>query len=388
MHIQKSHIIITAILLLFTSMCIEPFDPPRGDFEDLLVIEGLITDEVDPQIIRISRSFPIDTVQFLPENGAEVMVMDDLGNEHQLQSVGSGEYQTPSGFQGVKDRTYQLFVTTSKGEIIQSDPVTLKSTPKIDSISWEINSRLNDEGILIDGVQIYINTHDPNNDTWNYRWQWEETWEFNARYHSSFQWAPNGDVEVRTENIYTCWSTVKSQNIFVGSSGKLTTDVISAHPIHYVSASGSNRLIKKYSILVKQYALSEAAWFFWQQMEKMNQDLGSLFAPQPTAVKGNLINISEPEKPVIGYFDASTVDEMRLFISKEELGDMRVYTGYHNCTYDTLLFAAIPGYDYKHHSNPLDLIYGIIFPIGYSVSSSECSDCRLYGVNIKPDFWE
>lgn len=388
MHFRKLHIAIATLLSLLFGRCIEPFDPPVSDFQDLLVIEGTITNSAEPQQVLISRSIPIDTNQFIPENGADVKIIDDMGGEYQLLPTGEGIYQTPVDFQGIVGHTYQLFVTTGSGEIIQSDPITMSSVPKIDSISWEVTSKLNDDGNWIDGIQIYINTHDPNNETWNYRWQWEETWEFNTKYHSLYKWASNGDVEERSENIYTCWSTYNSQNILIGSSGKLTTDIISKQPIHYVSSSGSNRLSKKYSILVKQYALSEAAWLFWQQMGKMNQDLGSLFAPQATAVKGNLKNITNPENPVIGYFDASAVDEMRLFITNKELGDMRVYTGYHNCTFDTLLLAQIQDFPYKNYFNPLDLVYVMVFPLGYSLSSVECSDCRLHGVNIKPDFWE
>jgi hypothetical protein len=374
---------------LFVSRCIEPFDPPRGDFDDLLVIEGLITDAPEPQLIRISRSFPLDTTQYIPENGATVVILDDMGNEYQLQSAGNGEYLTLPDFQGEPGRTYQLLVTTANEEMIQSDPVTMKKVPEIDSISWKVVSRLNDEGELIDGVQIYVNTHDPENQTWNYRWQWKETWEFNARYHSYYQWSANGMVEVRPDNIYTCWTTKTSGKILIESSSKLTNDIIFQYPLHYVSSTSSNRLSKKYSILVKQYALSDAAWFFWQQMEKMNQNMGTIFAPQPTAVVGNLHNINIPAKTVIGYFDASGIKEKRIFISKEDLGDMDVYSGYKGCTLDTLLLSGIPKYPNKQYYIPvIDVLDERGFTIGYWISSKRCADCTMYGVNTKPDFWE
>jgi len=395
-HIRKLHIAIAVFISLFMSMCIEHFDPPLGDFEDLLVIEGLITNSAEPQKVMISRSSRIDTTHFIPENSANVRIIDDLGNEYQLLQIGDGEYQASSEFQGTTGRTYQLFVTTEKGEIIQSDPVTMLSVPRIDSISWEISSRFNDEGDLMDGVQIYVNTHDPNNETWNYRWQWEETWEFNTRYRSELQWDPNGTVEPRPENIYTCWSTVKSQNIHIGSSDNLATDIISSEPIRYVSSSESNRLNVKYSILVKQYALSESAWYYYKQLGKMNQELGSLFAPQPTPVTGNLINITDPGIPVLGYFDASEVNEKRIFISrKEELGEMQEYSGYKSCFNDILTFFFIPGYTpyvqgyaFERAHNPLRLFYIDVSPIGFYYSTIECSDCRLYGTNKKPVFWE
>lgn len=384
------HIALAMIVAYFGSRCIEPFDPPRGNFDDLLVVEGLITDAAGPQMIRLTRSFPLDTTQYLPEEGATVKILDDLGNEYQLQDAGNGEYYTPwPGFQGQTGQTYQLLITTSGGALIQSDPVIMKKTPGIDSVSWEVVSTLNDEGEQIPGVQIYVSTHDPENQTWNYRWNWEETWEFTAPYHSFYQWAPNGMVEVRPENIYTCWSTATSGEILIESSSKLADDIIFRYPLHYVSSLASNRLSKKYSILVKQYALSDAAWFFWQQMEKMNQNMGTLFAPQPTAVTGNLYSVSAPGTPVLGYFDASGVKEQRIFITREDLEDMDAYSGYHGCQRDTLLFAEIPDYPYKRYYNPIDEHMndmGIV--IGYFISTLECTDCTLHGVNKKPDFWE
>ncbi len=391
MDIFRKNIALIILLPFLFVMCIEPFDPPAGgDYENLMVIEGLLTDSPEPQTIHISRSIPLDTQLYVPDNTASVKILDDSGNEYQLQSIGNGEYTTSwPEFQGAPGRTYQLLVTTEDGEIIQSDPVTMMNVPDIDSISWEITSHVNDNGDNIPGVQIYVSTHDPANNTWNYRWELEETWEFHAPYHSFYQWAPNGMVEMRTNNIYTCWTTNFPDKILTGSSSQLTNDIIYQFPLLYISSEQSNRLSEEYSLLVKQYALSDPSKLFWQQLKKMNENMGSLFAPQPTAVTGNLHNITNNSKTVIGYFDASGIKEKRIFISKEELEYMDVYSGYQGCKKDTLLAAQIPGFSYKNHTNPIDEIMNDMgFTIGYSVSNIECTDCTLRGTNTKPDFWE
>lgn len=390
MQARCSNIVLLLALSFLVMTCIEPFDPPKSGFENLLVIEALITDSHEPQTVHISRSIPLDTTFYVPENAATVKIFDDAGNEYRLEPAGNGIYTTPwPDFQAVPGRSYQLEVTTENGDLIRSDPVIMGKTPDIDSVSWEISSRLNDEGEDIPGVQIYVSTHDPENQTWYYHWQLEETWEFHAAYHSFYQWSANGWVEMRPENIYTCWSTHLPDKILIGSSSKLTEDVIARLPLLYVSSDASNRLSRKYSLLVKQYALSESAWLYWQQLKKMNENMGSLFAPQPTAVTGNLHDDSNKGKPVIGFFDVSAVKTKRIFISKEELEDMDVYSGYQGCKKDTLLNAQIPGYYYKDYMNPVDEVTNDMgFTIGYYVSSIECTDCRLHGTNIKPDFWE
>jgi hypothetical protein len=390
MNISRSNIALFLFLQILFTSCIEPFNPPKTNYEYFIVIEGTITDSPEPQIIRISRTIPLDTILYVPDNTAKVSILDDSGNEYLLQSTGNGEYATSwPDFQATPGQTYQLHVITENGEIIQSDPVTMMKVPDIDSVSWKITSRFNDEGQNVPGVQIYISTHDPGNNTRNYRWELEETWEFTAPYHSFYQWSSNGWVEMRPENIYTCWTTNLPDNILIGSSAQLSDDIISEFPLLYISSEGSNRLSEEYSLLVRQYALSESSRLFWQQMKKMNEAMGSLFAPQPSAVTGNLHNISNEGEPVIGYFDASEVKETRIFIPKEELEDMNVFSGYYGCTKDTLLMFEIPHYDLKSHTNPIDEVKNDMgFTVGFTISNIECTDCTLHGTNIKPDFWQ
>ncbi len=389
MRFSYLNIVVIVILGLVVLRCIEPFDPPKEDFQDLLVIEGLITDEAKPHQITISRTFPIDTLLKIPVNGASASIVDDLGNKYGLQPVGDGKYETSwPEFQGQPGRTYQLLVTTSLGDMIQSDPVVMKKVPEIDSVSWEISTRLLDDGTVTDGVQIYVSTHDPDNETRNYRWQYIETWEFNTPYPTYYKWSGN-QIVVRDENISKCWTNNSSDEILIGSSGNLSDDIISLYPLVYISANASNRLRIKYSILVRQYALSDEAWFYWKQMKKMNQEMGNLFAPQPTAVQGNLHNVTRPQIPVIGYFDASGVKEKRIFISSHDLDGMKVYSGYDYCPVDSLRLADISKYPFKNSRNPMyTYLNEMGFVAGYLMSTIQCTDCTLRGENVKPDFWE
>ena len=389
MNFSYKNILFFILLSLTVLRCIEPFDPPRDDFKSVLVIEGLITNAPEPQTIVISRSFPIDTLVHLPVDGADVSITDDAGNTYALTGVGNGQYVTKwPEFQGVAGKTYQLIVVAPGEELIQSDPVVMKKVPKIDSISWERTTRLENDGSETEGVQIYVSTHDPQNETGNYRWQYEETWEFNTPYPSFYKWTPSGDITLRDENISKCWADEISDKILISSTSKLASDVVSLFPITFVSATESNRLSIRYSILVRQFALTDDALFFWKQLKKMNQEMGGLFSPQPTAVEGNLHNITNPDKQVVGYFEASEVDEKRIFINRWELPDMRVYSGYHRCEVDTLLYADIPAYPFKTSTNPVNTVMNEMgFTIGYSISTKECTDCRLYGENKKPDFW-
>ncbi len=75
----RRSICVFAVLLSFFIGCTEPFEAPEEDFEDILVIDALITSQEKHQEIYISNTFLFgSTVQ--TENGASVSISDDMGN--------------------------------------------------------------------------------------------------------------------------------------------------------------------------------------------------------------------------------------------------------------------------------------------------------------------
>ena len=160
--------------------------------------------------------------------------------------------------------------------------------------------------------------------------------------------------------------------------------------------AGSEELRIRFSILVKQYALTQEAYQYWEALKKNTEDIGTLFDPLPSQLTGNVHSLANPEEPVIGYIGASAVQEKRIFVGKEELPeDWRPF--HPACPIDSLLpvppqtmqdiVRRFSGGNYM----PVSEIYapmGPPSPIGYMGASIQCVDCRVYGTNIKPAFWE
>ena len=90
------------ILFLLLSGCVESYDPvlDESDAMDLLVVEGLITDETGPFGIRLTSSAPVYNKdpnvvnEFSPVSGAEVQIYDDQGNFYMLFENEPGWYET------------------------------------------------------------------------------------------------------------------------------------------------------------------------------------------------------------------------------------------------------------------------------------------------------
>jgi len=73
----------------------------------------------------------------------------------------------------------------------------------------------------------------------------------------------------------------------------------------------------KYSILVKQYALTADAYKFWQTLKLTRNNLER--SPLPSEVPGNIHCSNDKTEPVIGFISVGAVRQKRIFISSAHL---------------------------------------------------------------------
>ena len=366
------------MLLLVTVGCIDPYQPPEiNSNENHLVVDGFLDVSKGASTVKLSRLQNLqDTETPAAESRATVIIKDQSGNTFRLLEQSEGDYFV-SGLYLDAGTKCRLEIETKDGKKYISDEILIKNAPEIDSISWKTED---------EGVQVYVNSHDPEGNTRYYRWEYEETWQFHARYDSRYEYK-NGNIVRRIESIYRCWNTVSSRDINVSSTVKLKEDIISEYPLFYIPGS-SPKLREKISILVRQFALSREAYDYYKDLKSNTENLGTLFDPQPFQLTGNIHNINDPEEPVIGYFTSSSVTDKRIFINSGQLPTWRKENPYATCEADSVLNADLP--DYIDDYYIIDEIYNMMgMIIGYRmVGTSYCADCRTRGTNIKPEFWE
>ncbi|MEL7341612.1 MAG: DUF4249 family protein, partial [Bacteroidota bacterium] len=249
------------------------------------------------------------------------------------------------------------------------------------------------------GAQILINTSDPEQQSRFFRYDWIETWKYAVILPANYEYI--GNNQTRTIQAYpTCYHTQPSSGIHIASSVQNDEDRLLGFPLYFVSTS-TNRLDRRYSILVRQYVMSEEEFFFWKTIKESTENVGTLFDRQPQSRLGNLQNLNDPAEPVLGYFSASAVSSKRIYISRTELPPgTGVVNGNLECyqTLDTLqLFEA--GFtqedrDFNVFSriNSGQVFYDLANrPVvtGYVFTTRGCSDCREQGgTEVVPDFWE
>ena len=377
------------LIALGNSHCKKSYAPPEINANHLfLTVYGLInTGSNSVSSFKLTRSQNLsDTVAEIPELGATVLIQGSDGNRYPLVDTGShGNYMSdPLSLDATKKFT--LLITTSDGEQYQSDPVTPKSTPPIDSLTWTLGM---DGAANTQAVNIYLNTHDPTNNTRFYRWDFTETWEHDSKY-KIFYIVENKKIVYEsdlTKHNWYCWSSDFSTNVLIGNSANLSADRIDQAPIARILQNDSKMDIK-YSILVRQYAMDAAAYDYWILVQKNSQSLGGLFDIQPAQFTGNVHNLTIPSEPVYGYVSASSVQEKRIFISNDSL------PGWKSPTLSCQMFAYPPqksilDYDGTDPNITFYAFDTINIPPNQILIETKCMDCTYQGgTTTKPPFWQ
>ena len=308
---QKINLLYLALSVLVITACKKPFTPTElaVDPHQYLVIEGFINSGNDSTFIHLSRTKKVDTLRtIINESGAVVSVESDQNGTYPLVEQRAGIYASaPLNLD--PSHKYRLRIKTTDGKEYLSDFVPVKQTPAIDDIGFHAKS---------DGLQVYVNTHDANNNTRYYRWDYIETWQFRTRYRSG--WISNriDSIVPRKFDVYDCFQSDTSANIVIANTNKLTQDIVSEFPVAVIPTS-SEKIETKYSILVKQYGLTSDAYAFWESLQKNTEKLGSIFDVLPSEVQSNFRCVSNPAEMVIGYLSVGTVSTKRVFIAKDQL---------------------------------------------------------------------
>ena len=368
---SMQQILLLSFLLLLNG-CIVQFIPETSENQELLVVEGLLTDQPGPNTIKLSTSLPLGGISAAkPLQGCNVTISDDLGIFFSLYETEAGTYVTED-LNGIVGRSYTLHIKTNElyhNLSYESFPMEMKPCPPIDSIYYEKlfikENPLN--SIYPDACQIYLDTHDPENNCRFYRWEYSETWEFRLPYP-----VPNN----------RCWILSSSDIINIKSTSSFAEDRINRYPLNFISNT-TDRLKEKYSILVNQYSLNEDEFTYWEKLQNIAEQVGGLYDITPSSIPNNIWCIENPNEKVLGYFSVSASSSKRIFIKDRFSGIINLYTA---CIADTIFGGTqIPNLG----TSIWVLVDHPLPPPAYRVITytKGCYDCSVRGTTIEPSFW-
>ncbi len=384
-------IFILLVAAIVFNSCTEAYPLVTNRFEDVLVVEANLTNELKKQEVKLTKSARFEDEGYQSETGAEVFITDDAGNKYNF-SEDSDKYVSDVEFQAVSNTKYQLHINTKDGRSFASSPELLTTVNPMQSVVAAIEQK--DD---INGVGIRVNSFDPTSTSTYYRFEYEETYKVIAPkwMPTKLVWDGGPTFEANSKSTQTCYGSKKSIDLMLLSTNKLKEDRVD-YLIRFISDQ-DYIITHRYSILVKQYVESQAAYNFYNTLNKTASSGGTITSPtQPGLLLGNLRSTNGDSK-ITGYFDVCSVSTERIYFNYEDLFPGKFPPPYAvDCTqfcYAEEPNNPVPCTHCCHYLDDLPL--GKIRYFSGDGSSTistywvdaPCGDCTTIASNIKPSFW-
>ena len=383
---SKGNIFLLLVALILVSSCIKSYIPQiKSKDTNKFVVMGRVDRNDSIQTVKISQTSSISDPHYIPVVGCFVTISDNKNHSFVMYGHGDGTYKgwvDPQYM--VPGSKFKVTIVTRDNERLESDYDQMPVVSNIDSVYYQRKQiQGNEPGMITDGIQFYLNMSGNSSDSRLYKYNIYETWEYHTKW--PIQWWFDGTIHHEyppDSSRMVCWRTKKISDVYTLNTNNLTKNAFNQFPINFVS-NETSRLTYGYSLLVEQVALSDAAYNFWDRMRLNSSKSGSLYETQPLIVLGNMHDISNPDRDVLGFFSAVSSQRKRIFV--KDVPDLPKY--YPNYCHITLLRFGLRELMLNPNGYPYYLT-GDEKRYGSSVYTSECVDCLLLGgVNKKPDFW-
>ncbi len=390
-------------MILFS--CTEPYLLQTSNFEEALVIEATLTNELKTQEIKLTKTYRLEENGPVFVENANVTIEDDLGNVYNFIE-GDEIYESQNQFQATVGRKYKLTIITN-GKTYTSTQEVLSTINPIQNIE------IHDKTIAgVRGAEIKVKAFDPTSSSKYYRYEFEETYKIIAP-----KWLPYTTTvdpitkalifTPRTYEARTCYSTKKSNELLLHSTTNLSEDRVD-FTVRFIPVT--NPIIThRYSILVKQYIQNLASYTYYNTLKAISGSGSSILSHnQPGFFSGNITCESNPNEKVIGFFDVSSLSSQRIFFNFEDIFPNTNQPDYFFDCYDGCLEAdpfMCPGaYNYcfggginstcagpfvesdLNNTPQRQLYYSGPNPI-YLIPPP-CGDCTTFSSNVVPTFWQ
>jgi hypothetical protein len=373
----------TIIFIAFIMLsCIYEFQLKEGNYENFLVIYGMVTTENGPHEVTILKTSNIESTVADSVCNANVTISDDKENTMPLTEVSAGRYHTPETFTGQIGTKYKLHIELQDGQRYESEYVELIDVNGISELRAEhITKQATGTTKTEEGYQFYINTEQSNCEQKYYKWDVFEDWEFHLPYYIYLYW--DGISITRVDIPNSCYHNSHVKDILIANTDDFQTNYLTNYPLNFVSKS--HKLKFGYGITVRQYALSDFSYNFWKSAVE-NTSPDPINSKQLYQLNGNLKCISNPDEPVFGIFEASAVKTTSIEVEKLPSQDYDQY----NCGSIGWIPDVLPQYLTGWHPDPAYLGIPVASASGgwTVVDSKACIFCDFAGgTMVRPEYW-
>lgn len=334
--LRKVSLFIGLFVTLFS--CVEPFEIKYDLNQKVIIVEGVLSDEIGDQIIIIKQSTPNLTgsssqIIGLEKANVEILVNNTEKIQFTESTVNLGNYIGPPNFRAVLGNTYQLLITTAQGQKFASKSEKIKKGSEVKKVyqKFEAIGKPLDKNYKVQH-SIYLDTEDPATKGDNYLWKWKlfeaqeicRTCEPQERYYPTpYPGRCVKDLPNFLRNtIYDyqcasggCWEIIHSlkSNVMTDdfSNGKtITGRLIAEVPLYQLNAGAL--------IQISQQSIDVDAYKYMKILIDQNQNSGGLADTPPVSLVGNITSVDGARETVAGYFRVTDESVYKYWIDRSD----------------------------------------------------------------------
>jgi hypothetical protein len=342
-------LILSSIAL--TEGCVERLEIEQIGVSKLpIVIEGFISNQTGPYVVKIKQSFTVGTSSSYeaPVSVKKLTVSDNVGNEEDFQEVKTGVYQTSAnGIQGVVNRVYKLRVELLNGKVYESTPDTLRAYGTMDSVYANLRTFSELNGTKKHFIDIYFDAHSEYSGSYYFIWKFKGTFKVVTSAELDKNEEPCGDIDCTGCSICnrvqkcsgirnfgtprdpifrrvgpclccTCWYNIFNDSPILSDyqlvqSGKFIRIRAGVIPI--------DDWILQHKIYadVNQFSVTRQAYLFYKAIKDQQEGSTSLFQPASGRIPENFNQTIGIKEPVLGLFYAASVQTKTIVLTKRDV---------------------------------------------------------------------
>lgn len=326
----------TLVLLLALANCVRETDFSQDNTDpNTLVVSGAFSDGTGPHVLRLTRPGGVKRQFFEPVAGAQATLSDEkTGARYEYEEItppdGSPMYYQLTQVQGIPGHVYTLEIRLPGGETYRSRPQTMPERIEADSAAvrgeWYTTVNANGKIVKEPYAYVYVHTTAPNINAGRYlRWDAESVHIFNELQKIYFPIPP-------PQKQCFIPSRLSDQQVSLA-------DLSAYQPGAQITEQVGKRIINfafedRVGICVYQRSIDRDAYEYWKKIGQLIEPSGTILDVPPARVTGNVENLTQPNRPALGYFEVSAIDTVRVFTRNGLLGDEFLLQVNPYCDYD------------------------------------------------------
>ena len=290
----------------------------EADFLEKLAIDGQLKKGATSSIeIQVSQSIPYQAspvTNFV--GGGMLKLINDMGEERAIPEVEAGRFfdtfDSNSSFPIETGRAYKIHLELG-GNSYESAWDTLYAVPKPDSMSirWKQQKVLNESENIVDEFLWQAHIHTPLSAGGSairpaLKWDFSAVW-------SLVEFPPPPPAFART-----CYVTEPVNLDKVVVFDPSNSDKGRVDGLFLTEALLTHKVAFGHFLIALQQSISHSAFVYWDQVSQVVSRSGGFLETPPGKIKGNISQIENPEREVLGLFYASEVDTVRVFMQARD----------------------------------------------------------------------